>query len=437
MEVFDQPEYSHLASHEKLQARRIPVRGTTQAMRRAVPSLVLILSSASQSFPADFSYAGMFAQDDENRQFVFTLAQPGNVTVRTLSYAGGVNAAGVQVPRGGFDPTLSMFDAAGNLFAANRDGGCASVSPDAITSLCFDANIAMALPAGTWRVVLTQSENLPNGPTLADGFAYDGAGNFTADPEGADQQGFWDFYPNRRAGSYALDIHGADASAIPIDPKVAGIVNSASYLAGDPAPNAILSLFDPQLDGGQDSIVTINGINVQVLYSGPGQINYVMPAAIAPQKGAMLNVSRNGSLVLVTSVNVVDAFPGLFTTTQTGTGQAAVLNVLPAGGLTLNGAVSPAEPAKRGTYLTFYATGFGGASAPDASGLSWLIEPVTATIGSLPATVTFAGLAPQSTNGLQQINVLIPDDCPTGRSVTVRLQVGTHFTQTGTTVAIQ
>ena len=121
-------------------------------------------------------------------------------------------------------------------------------------------------------------------------------------------------------------------------------------------------------------------------------------------------------------IDIAEASPALFTTTQTGTGQAAV---------------SPAEPAKRGTYLSVFGTGFGSANAPGGDGLSWLVQPVTATMGGVPAEVVFAGLASNLTMGLQQINILIPDDCPTGPAVSIRLRAGPYFTQTGTTIAIE
>jgi uncharacterized protein (TIGR03437 family) len=84
-----------------------------------------------------------------------------------------------------------------------------------------------------------------------------------------------------------------------------------------------------------------------------------------------------------------------------------------------------------------YGTGFGIAHPPGHDGLSWLAAAVSATIGGLPAEVTFAGLAPGYTPGLQQINIRIPDDCPTGAAVPVRLQLGGHSSQQGTTVAVE
>ena len=62
-------------------------------MRYAVIRLYLIVALARTAFGADFSFVGAFTQDDERRQFTFTLLQPGIVVLRTWSYAGGVNSA--------------------------------------------------------------------------------------------------------------------------------------------------------------------------------------------------------------------------------------------------------------------------------------------------------------------------------------------------------
>jgi uncharacterized protein (TIGR03437 family) len=84
-----------------------------------------------------------------------------------------------------------------------------------------------------------------------------------------------------------------------------------------------------------------------------------------------------------------------------------------------------------------YGTGFGVANPAGRDGLSWLPAAVGATIGGLDAEVTFAGLAPGYTPGLQQINIRIPEGCPTGAAVPIRLQLGGYSTQPGTTIAVE
>jgi uncharacterized protein (TIGR03437 family) len=399
-------------------------------MRYPIILLYAIVALILPAFGADFSFIGAFAQDDERRQFTFTVTQPGTVLIRTWSYAGGVNSTGAQIQAGGFDPSLALFDSTGLLLATNRDGCCGKVVADSVTTSCWDAFVAAPLPSGTYQVVLTESENTPLGPYLTDPFVYDGAGNFTAAPGITAPAGFWDFSPNRRNNSYALDISGVDSALLPLVPAIGALVNGASWQAGPAGPNTILTLFYHSLPGAQPWQVLIDGQSVELLYSGPTQLNFVVPPSAVPEASASLQISKGGNLMLATPLQIVDASPALFTVNQSGAGQASVLNQ----DYTYNGATAPA---KRGTILMVYGTGFGATNPPDQDRLSWLTAAVSATIGGFPADVTFAGLAPGYTPGLQQINIRVPDDCPAGAGVPIRLRLGAYSTQLGTTIAVE
>jgi len=199
--------------------------------RLSVSALFFLVSAAARgetatTFSPSFSFTGSFSQDTDQREVFFTLPAAGNVLLRTFSYAGGVNGAGTTIPRGGFDPTLSLFDSTGRLVGSNQDGGCGVVAADAVTGMCWDSYLIVALPAGTYSVVLTQSTNTANGPTLQDGFnsfcsaANQNAGNctqnFTPDPNpGVLPPGFWDETRNQRLASYALDIAGVASTSMP------------------------------------------------------------------------------------------------------------------------------------------------------------------------------------------------------------------------------
>ncbi len=183
-------------------------------MRRLTLISLLAALAAAQAVAADFSFRGVFASDNDKREFFFTLAQPAQVKLRTWSYAGGTNAAGTVIPGGGFDPTLSLFDSSGGTIVFNKDGGCGQVAADSSTNSCWDAYISVQLPAGTYRAVLTQSDNIPNGPSILDSFYYNGQANFTQPPGNA-AAGFWDFFPSQRNGNYAVDVLGVTAALAP------------------------------------------------------------------------------------------------------------------------------------------------------------------------------------------------------------------------------
>jgi hypothetical protein len=86
---------------------------------RKVPRLRTVLLVAAlalcvgQAFGASFSFTGVFSTDDQLQQFNFKLSSPATVTLRTWSYAGGTNQAGMVIPRGGFDPWLTPLHRSG------------------------------------------------------------------------------------------------------------------------------------------------------------------------------------------------------------------------------------------------------------------------------------------------------------------------------------
>src|ERR1700722_17563748 len=117
------------------------------------------------------SYQGNFSSDDVVQIFDFNVATPGLVTLQTFGYAGGVNGAGTTIAAGGFDPVLTLFDGLGNFLVMNDDGPCGTVGMDPTTLNCFDSYISLDLTTGAYTLALTENDNLPIGPTLADSFS--------------------------------------------------------------------------------------------------------------------------------------------------------------------------------------------------------------------------------------------------------------------------
>jgi len=178
--------------------------------RRIALALLLALSPGwAGAMPMAWTFAGTLAQDDEVQLFTFTLPGTALVTLRTTSYAGGTDALGNPVPRGGFDPVLALFDSAGTLLGQDDDGG-ADVPADALTGATFDSFLQLVLAAGDYTLALAQFDNLALGPTLADGFERSGQGAFTtgfgcpdAQPAFNDVSGV----PGcGRTGAFAIDV---------------------------------------------------------------------------------------------------------------------------------------------------------------------------------------------------------------------------------------
>jgi hypothetical protein len=144
----------------------------------AAAAALALLMGGTPASAADFSFSGNFSIDDEVQLFHFNLDSTSTVTLRTLSYAGGVNAAGETIARGGFDPVLSLFDSSGVLLGVGDDGGYDLVAADALTNSAWDGFLAMVLAPGAYTVALTQYDNYSFG-NLADGFWRVGEGDFT------------------------------------------------------------------------------------------------------------------------------------------------------------------------------------------------------------------------------------------------------------------
>jgi hypothetical protein len=183
--------------------------------------LVLLFVLSSLATAANFSFTGTFVQDDNIQLFLFSAPSP-TVMLRTWGYAGGVNTNGDTIAPGGFDPVLSVFDITGGFgplspfVGSNNDG--AGVDADPVTFSAFDSLLQLngLDPLHIYLLVLTESDNLANGPTYGDGFTRDGQGNFTPSAFGcAGTDPFCDANVTQRNGQWAVDISGVGAASTP------------------------------------------------------------------------------------------------------------------------------------------------------------------------------------------------------------------------------
>jgi hypothetical protein len=165
---------------------------------------------------ADFSFTGSFTRDDDVQIFSFDVGATSLVTFRTLSYAGGVNAAGQTIERGGFDPILALFDASGALLGTNDDGASGTVPIDPVTDRAYDTFLQRSLGPGTYRVSVMQYDNFPAGSNLSEGFTRTGEGNFTTAFDCPDNQpAFNDVSETEgcgRTANWAFDILNVSAA---------------------------------------------------------------------------------------------------------------------------------------------------------------------------------------------------------------------------------
>jgi len=213
-----------------------------------------------------------------------------------------------------------------------------------------------------------------------------------------------------------------------------GWVNAASFDRYKPlAPGMIFSLFGSNLAEGRNlasqiplprllgSIkATLGGYDVPLFYADGGQVNAQVPFELTPGVVTLV-VTGKDAAGAPGSVTIVNAQPGVFTVSQSGTGQGVVLDGL-------NNLVDSSHAVKAGEAVVIYATGLGatspavatGQSAPAVPPLALVTTPVKVTIGGVEAAVEFAGLAPGFV-GLYQVNARVPAGVTAGNAVALVL----------------
>jgi len=197
-------------------------------------SVVFALILTSDVKADNFSFIGNFTQDDNVQLFSFTVGASSNVTLRTWSYAGGVNAQGQTIARGGFDPILALFDSTGARIGQNDDGG-GNVPAD-INGIRFDTFLQVGnLTAGTYTVSVMQFNNFAPSNLNTGTFSRAGQGNFTAafDPRCTQGQfvdvSTFTFPNNCRDSHWAFDVLGVNAAVI-VNPTPTAVPEPATML---------------------------------------------------------------------------------------------------------------------------------------------------------------------------------------------------------------
>jgi uncharacterized protein (TIGR03437 family) len=244
---------------------------------------------------------------------------------------------------------------------------------------------------------------------------------------------------------------------------VACVLNGASFIAGNEgffplgtvAPGEIVSIFGlglgpnrpvtaqpaasapyPTTLGGTQ--VLFDGVPAPLLYASANQINAVVPYEV---KAPVTEMTVEGAAGTdgPRAMPVAGAVPAIFTYNSSGIGEAAVLNQ----DGTYN---SIANPAVRGTVITFYATGTGLMNLPVADGSVTPVSlppnqlptpklPVSVQIRGQDSQVQYAGAAPGYVSGLLQVNVEVPTTINFGNLIPLSLMVGSYTSQLQVSIA--
>ncbi len=236
--------------------------------------------------------------------------------------------------------------------------------------------------------------------------------------------------------------------------QLSAVTNAASNLTGAMAPGEVIVLYGSGL--GPASLATYQPVNgevpvsvggVSVYFNGsPGPVLYASStqvAAIVPfgltGTSAQVYVAYQGQTSAPLNEALAPVAPALFTANNSGTGQAAAVNA--------SGSYNNAgSPASSNQWVYLYATGFGQTNPPGEDGAFTLapplgvlplpvLQPVTVTIGGMPANTNYAGGAPGIVQGVMQINAQIPSGLAAGNAAVV-VEIGGIQSQAGVTIAV-
>jgi uncharacterized protein (TIGR03437 family) len=180
------------------------------------------------------------------------------------------------------------------------------------------------------------------------------------------------------------------------------------------APDSIASLYGAGMPdaNAQVSVTDVAGTSQQatITYSSGEQINFVVPAGLAPGPARITVRDSSGVLTNSTTANIQRVAPALFSANSTGKGVAAALAFRVENGaqaaVPVFRCIGPvlclAERLEvsdhRPLYLSLYATGIRGAGS---------LGNLDVTIGGIRVPVEYAGPQRQFA-GLDQINVRLP-----------------------------
>jgi uncharacterized protein (TIGR03437 family) len=233
---------------------------------------------------------------------------------------------------------------------------------------------------------------------------------------------------------------------------ISGVTNSASGMTGAVAPGELISIYgsglgpasgvpftvDP-VTGGVDTTlggtrVLFGSVAAPITYASARQINAVVPYEMAGQSQVTIEVQYQSASASQT-VQIASAAPGAYTLNSSGSGQAAALNQ----DYTING---PSNPAAKGAYVTIYFTGGGQTNPAGVTGsvtgavLKWMTQSISVTVGNQPASVKFDGSAPTFVDGLDQLNIQLSPNTPSGAQPVV-ITVGGVSSPSTATISVQ
>ncbi|MCX6630183.1 MAG: proprotein convertase P-domain-containing protein [Candidatus Solibacter sp.] len=255
---------------------------------------------------------------------------------------------------------------------------------------------------------------------------------------------------NSRTGwlrGFTLTITGTSQMTPVLRPEF--VLNSASARNGAIAPGENITILGTGLGpvtglaasgspwsttlGGVQ--VSINGAAIPLSYVSRFRIEGQVPYGVSTTGPATIQVQNGTTTSSLITVGTQATSPSIYVYDQLGIGSAKAFNQ----DGTLNSSLSPT---RRGSIVSVYANGLGAVAPASAAGqggpsnpLSLATQTVTASIGGVPAVVTFAGLAP-GFPGTYQVNILVPLEVPAGTRA-IEISNAGNASQGNVTIEVQ
>src|SRR5579875_649189 len=382
---------------------------------------------------ASFNLAQGIAVDSFGNLYI---ADTGNNVIRKVNTSGVISTiagTGSFGHSGDGGPALSAqltgppavaADSSGNVFLIDGTGWIRQISPDgSINTIAGNGSLGYSGDAG----IATKAQL--NSPTA---LSVDASGNlYVAD-----------------TGNNAIRLLRPASSGI----SIGAVTNAASNQQGTIAPGEIVVVYGSGLGPSQaqsyqagsnglvptnvaGTVVTFNGVPAPVLYASLTQVSAIAPFELTGQT-VQIAVESQGQTSAAVSLPLGATAPGIFTTNESGQGQAVAFNQ----DSSQNAA---ANPAAQGSSLSIYLTG-GGITSPGSTDGSFAATaaplqvqaPVAVTIGGQAAEVTYQGAVPGQVAGMVEVTVRVPTGIEAGSAVPIAVQIGGISAQSGVTVAI-
>jgi uncharacterized protein (TIGR03437 family) len=461
-----------------------PSSGSTPAITSLVPNTVLVADDGSLAcYPGDGAGGGICFNPSGSYPFGFSVDGTNftssgvvqwNGTAISTTFAG-VNELDATVPghfltspgtvpitvsSGGQISTAAPFTITNFSFqrvstqAPPADGSC--VAPPPVTSFSTTDNTVYLYFFG----IVAADDSLkadwigPDGtistvgpwPSATGPHCFDSR-NLSIGNLPASRFGSWQVRVSNNGNPLFTVPFTVSAAGASLGPSITAVSNAASYTAGGIAPGEIVYIagsiapgvsgfisptggFGPQAGGAS---IQFNGVAAPLIYVSATAAAAIVPYEVSGST-AQVTVTYQGQMSAPFQVPVISSIPGLFTANSSGTGEVAALNQ----DSSINSINNPAAP---GSIVTLFATGEGQTSPAGVDGrlavvpLPHPLLPVSVTMGSIGANVSYSGGAPGEVAGVMQVNVQLPAGV-TGPAVPVLLIVGTATSQAGATIAV-